>query len=343
MHNNLLVSFSLSFTTVSLERLSTLHSVVSFPYLLIRPERYAIPAVLSSISSAVAIIAILIWILVKQGNAGPLVSHPQAIYSVSAPTGSELAWTMVRCITSSVGAWSGAILYQSDFSRFAVRSGDQIWGQIFIIPICLIGTTAIGIVITSCARGLYPDEPLLWKTFDLLEAIQKHEGTSGARAAVFFCGLAFFLSQLCVNVAAVAIVGGIDLATLVPRYINVRRGAFIIAAIGMCINPWQFLNTANNFISVIGGYAVFLGPLSGIMIIDYHVLRKRQIRLSHIFFPSPASDYWYWKGLNLRAPVAWVLVSLFAERPARELIRYIRASSQVCQGSVRQYQAVKSS
>jgi cytosine/uracil/thiamine/allantoin permease len=39
------------------------------------------------------------------------------------------------------------------------------------------------------------------KTFDLLEAIQIHEGTSGARAAVFFCGLAFFLSQLCVNVS----------------------------------------------------------------------------------------------------------------------------------------------
>lgn len=58
-------------------------------------------------------------------------------------------------------------------------------------------------------------------------------------------------------------------------------------------------------------YGVFLGPLTGIMVVsirqlsmregrvahysqaDYHLLRKRQLRLSNLFMPNPASDYWY--------------------------------------------------
>ena len=38
-----------------------------------------------------------------------------------------------------------------DFSRYARRSGDQIMGQIFIIPVCLIMGSFVGVVITSCA------------------------------------------------------------------------------------------------------------------------------------------------------------------------------------------------
>jgi NCS1 family nucleobase:cation symporter-1 len=179
-------------------------------------------------------------------------------------------------ITRGMGGWAGGILYQSgeyylfrlitarsysisDFSRYAKHPGDQMWGQIFIIPICLFGSNLLGIITTSCARGLYPDEPLLWKFYDLLETIQKHGG-GGTRAAVFFAASAFLLSQLCVNVVACGVVGGMDLAALLPRlvlfrrlswacsptnapsYITIRRGSFVIAIIGFAINPWRILN-----------------------------------------------------------------------------------------------------
>lgn len=197
---------------------------------------------------------------------------------------------MTRMITSGIGGWAGGILYQSDFSRYAAKPGDQLYGQIFIIPVCLLGTNVLGIVTTSCARGFYPDEPLLWKLYDLLQVIQEHGGP-GARVAVFFAVFAFFVSQLSVNVTACGIVEGIDLAVLLPRYIDIKRDAFIIAIIGICINPWKILNSANLFISVISGYAVFLGPLSGIMIMDYHLLRRRRLKLSHLFIPNSSSDY----------------------------------------------------
>ena len=105
-----------------------------------------------------------------------------------------------------------------DFSRYSRKQGDQLFGQIFIIPLCLLGSNILGIVTTSCARGFYPDEPLLWyglylrqehpltntmlrKLYDLLAAIQRH-GSSKARAAVFFASFAFFLSQMSVTVSS---------------------------------------------------------------------------------------------------------------------------------------------
>ena len=124
--------------------------------------------------------------------------------------------------------------------------------------------------------------------YDLFEAIQTHGGSS-ARAAVFLAAFAFFLSQLAVNAVACGTVGGIDLAALLPRFLDIRRGSFVVAAIGILINPWKILNvrvlptmnseacaltaaivqTANSFISAISAYAVFLAPLTGIMVFVY--------------------------------------------------------------------------
>ncbi|KXN85959.1 Allantoin permease, partial [Leucoagaricus sp. SymC.cos] len=280
--------------------------VISLPIFFVRPERYRIPAVISSIIVTVAAFAIFIWALAEQGNIGPLWTHPENETGQERLSGSKLSWAMMYMITRGVAGWAGGILYQSDFSRYAQRPGDQIWGQVFVIPICLFGSNLLGIIATSCARGLYPEEPLLWKLYDLLEAIQKHGG-NGSRAAVFFAAFAFFLSQICMNVVSCGVVGGMDLAALLPRYITIRRGSFIIAAVGIVINPWKFLNTANSFITAISAYAVFLGPLTGIMFAEYHILRRRRIKLAHLFLPSNQSDYWFWHGLNWKAPVAWVL------------------------------------
>ncbi|KAF9471477.1 hypothetical protein BDN70DRAFT_845311 [Pholiota conissans] len=280
--------------------------LVSLPLFLLRPEQYRGPAVFSSAIVIVAAFSIFIWALAKQGNVGPLWHHPEAIYGVAPLTGARLSWAMMRLVTSGIGGWAGGILYQSDFSRYSAKPGYQIWGQVFVIPICLLGTNILGIITTSCARGFYPEGKLLWKLYDLLEAIQMHGG-KGARAAVFFAAFAFFLSQLCVNVVACGVVGGMDLAALLPRFINIRRGSFIIAIIGLCINPWRILNTANSFIAAISGYAVFLGPLSGIMIAEYYIIRRRRVKLSHMFISNSSSDYWYWHGVNGKAPVAWVL------------------------------------
>lgn len=43
------------------------------------------------------------------------------------------------------------------------------------------------------------------------------------------------------------------------------------------------------------------------MFADYFLLRKRLIKLSDVFENNPGSIYWYWRGVNWRALVAWAM------------------------------------
>ncbi|KAK7445174.1 hypothetical protein VKT23_009605 [Stygiomarasmius scandens] len=280
--------------------------VLSLPLLAVPPEYYKVPFRYATASITVTAFAMFIWALAKEGGGGPLLSDPSGFLGIDqVPKGSELGWKMILGITTQIGSISAGIMNQSDYSRFARKPGDQIMSQIICVPIMSILTALVGIICTSCAAGFFPDEDLLWEPYNLLIAIQTHGG-NGARAAVFFAGCAFVVSQWGINISGNGVSGGIDLSGVFPKYINIKRGAFITACVGLAINPWQLLNTANRFITVLSSFAVFLGPATGLMITDYVVVRRRKLRLVHLYTPTKDSIYWYTYGINFRAVIAWL-------------------------------------
>jgi len=137
-----------------------------------------------------------------------------------------------------------------------------------------------------------------------------HE-SKGARAAVFFGAISFMLSQYLLTVSACNLIGGLDLSGVFPRWVNIRRGGFIVLAIGMIMQPWQLLSGANLFLTVMSSYGIFLAPLTGIMHSDYYVVRRRKISLKALYTPDHTSPYWFWHGLNWRALAAFILGSAF--------------------------------
>lgn len=98
-----------------------------------------------------------------------------------------------------------------------------------------------------------------------------------------------------------------DMAGLFPKYFNIRRGSYfaLILSIAMC--PWELLASAGTFISVMGAYSVFLGPMCGIQICDFFIIRSRRMKLSALYTPSPTGIYYYVRGINPRAFIAWVI------------------------------------
>lgn len=107
------------------------------------------------------------------------------------------------------------------------------------------------------------------------------------------------------NVCSNAVAGGIDLAGLFPRYIDIRRGALITFFAAWIIQPWQLINQAATFIAVLNSFAVFLAPIMGVMVCDYFILRHQKVKLSHLFVPK-GSDYWFWHGINFRVIPCWI-------------------------------------
>ncbi|KAK2616755.1 hypothetical protein QQS21_000367 [Conoideocrella luteorostrata] len=206
-----------------------------------------------------------------------------------------------------MGAWGGGTLGQSDWTRYATKKMAPVPSQLVASPVTITVTAVIGIVVTSAAKDILGGE-VIWNPIYLLAAMQEHYGSSSAiRVAVFFAALGLVASQLAISLVLNAMSCGMDMAGLWPKYINIRRGAAIMAVIGIAIQPWQLLATAAKFLQVMTGFSVFLAPLTGIMLADYHLIRRRKLKVNDLYCGDGSSIYWFKGGVNWRAPIAFVM------------------------------------
>jgi NCS1 family nucleobase:cation symporter-1 len=97
------------------------------------------------------------------------------------------------------------------------------------------------------------------------------------------------------------------LAGFAPKYINIKRGAVLLGALGLAVNPWQLTATASTFIGVISGFGIFIAPMTGIMLCDYLVIRRRRLSIPDLYIGDSSSIYWYWRGYHWRAVVSFLL------------------------------------
>lgn len=275
--------------------------VLSTPLLWIPPEKFKIPFLFTSIYSALGMIAMMIWALSTAKGVGPLMST-----GVALPEGSvwNISWLLMAGINQTVGGVTAGITNGSDFSRYARDWKAYVIGTITSGWVTGILVCLVGLVTTSAAQKIYGE--VYWNPPDLLMTMMDSgDGSSAARAGVFFLSFGFCLTSMFENICGNAVAGGIDLAGMWPHYINIRRGAIITFVAAWVVQPWQLVNKAVTFIQVLSSFSVFLSPLIGLMAADFFILRGGKIRLSHLY-STKNSSYWYWNGVNWRAPLAWI-------------------------------------
>lgn len=251
-----------------------------------------------SIVVPIAGIAFFIWSLVRAKGAGPVIKQPASI------GGSKLAWAIITGIMSSIANFAALIVNDPDFSRFAAKPKDAMLSQFLTIPIGFGVTSFIGIFVSSSSAVIFGGEPI-WNPLDLLTKFLE-EGGAGNRAGVFIIGAAFVLAQLGTNIAANSVSAGTDLTALLPRYINIRRGGYICAAIGLCMCPWNLLSSSNNFTTYLSAYSVFLSSIAGPMICDYYVVRKGYLQIADLYTANKGSPYFFTGGFHWRAYAAYI-------------------------------------
>ncbi|KAK7533415.1 permease for cytosine/purines, uracil, thiamine, allantoin-domain-containing protein [Phyllosticta citricarpa] len=248
----------------------------------------------------VAAVAFFIWFIVKAGGIGPIVHQPAAL------KGSALAWEIVKGIMSSIANFSTLIVNDPDFSRFAKNPRSALWSQLFTIPIGFAITSFIGIIVSSSAKVIYPDSDPVWNPLDLLTMVLDRENTHANRFGVFVIAAAFSLAQLGTNIAANSVSAGTDMTALLPRYINIRRGGYVCALVGLCMCPWNLVNTSNNFTTYLSAYSVFLSSIAGVMITDYYVVRKGYYDVKQLYSSREAGPYFFTAGFHWRGYAAYI-------------------------------------
>ncbi|RDW59965.1 NCS1 nucleoside transporter family protein-4 [Coleophoma cylindrospora] len=275
--------------------------IISVPFLFIRPENFKRPFQFISIYCGLGMICMMIWSLSVAKGVGPVFTKGT---SIAATSRWDSSWLMLAGINQAIGQKAAGMTNGSDFSRYARSKRDYIIGTISCLWATGTLVSFVGLVTTAACQKIYGK--IYWNPPDLLMVMMENgEGSSAARAGVFFLALGFGLTSMFENICGNAVAGGIDLAGLFPRYIDIRRGAIITFIASWIVQPWQLINRAATFIVVLNSFSVFLAPLMGVMCADYYLVRKKQIKLTALFHPE-GSPYWYYHGINWRVIPAWI-------------------------------------
>ncbi|KKZ64605.1 hypothetical protein EMCG_09501 [[Emmonsia] crescens] len=270
---------------------------VFIPLCLIPPERLQKPFAISFVLFTSSCIGILIWAVKAAHGAGSMFHRPASTPSIG--------WGMLYGISATLGAWGAGTLGQSDWTRYANRPLAPTLSQLVAAPVTIAVTAIIGIVVTSAANDVLGD--IMWNPVYLLAAIQEeYQSSARVRVGVFFASVGMVATQLAISIIVNSVSTGMDMAGLCPKYINIIRGSYIMALIGFCSQPWQLLANATKFLSVLSGFGIFMASLTGIMLADYHIIRRHKLKLNDLYTGDPDGIYWYWHGFNWRALIAFI-------------------------------------
>jgi nucleobase:cation symporter-1, NCS1 family len=115
--------------------------------------------------------------------------------------------------------------------------------------------------------------------------------------------LALLLATLNTNVAANVVSPSNDFSNLNPRHISFRTGGLITGFLGLLLMPWKLLHDYSAYIfGWLVGYSALLGPIAGIMIADYFLVRHRQLAVADLYLRR--RSYEFSRGFNYRALAA---------------------------------------
>lgn len=234
---------------------------------------------------------LLWWITRKAGGFGPVLSEPGKFQSTA-----EFVRFFIPSLTGMVGFWATVALNIPDFTRYAKSQRAQAMGQALGLPAAMTLYSFIGVAVTSASVVLFGSA--IWDPVQLL-------GKFNQPAVAFVALVALLIATLNTNVAANVVSPSNDFSNLNPRRISFRTGGLITGVIGVLMMPWKLLGDFSAYIfGWLVGYSGLLGPIAGVMITDYFLIRRSRLKLSDLYRRN--GIYEYENGVNPRAVVALV-------------------------------------
>ncbi len=237
--------------------------------------------------------ALFVWAWRHAGGLGPMLQNPggQAVGRAGG-----LGSVLGAGLTSAVAFWGTMALSIPDLSRFARRQKDQIVGQALGLPATMALFAFIGASVTNATGVIFGAR--ISDPVTLLTRV-------GGVGTILLAMAGLIVATLAVNIAANIVAPANDFSNVRPSAITFRTGATITAVIGILMMPWKLYSHAAAYIFTwLIGYGALLGPVGGIMITDYFVIRRTVLDVDGLYRRN--GPYEYWRGVN------WVAIAALA-------------------------------
>ncbi|MBZ5622568.1 MAG: NCS1 family nucleobase:cation symporter-1 [Acidobacteriia bacterium] len=234
---------------------------------------------------------LLWWITGKAGGFGPVLRSPSKFQTTA-----EFVRFFIPSLTGMVGFWATVALNIPDFTRYAKSQKAQALGQALGLPTAMTLYSFIGVAVTSASVVLFGQA--IWDPVTLL-------GKFNQPVVAFIALVALLIATLNTNVAANVVSPSNDFSNLNPRLISFRTGGLITGVVGIAMMPWKLLSDFSSYIfGWLVGYSGLLGPIAGVMIADYFLIRRTQLKVDDLYCRNGAYEYDH--GVNMRAVAALV-------------------------------------
>jgi nucleobase:cation symporter-1, NCS1 family len=241
-------------------------------------ENWAAPFVL------VMTAALLWWAIARAQGIGPLLAEPGKFHTVR-----EFLPIFFPSLTAMIGYWATLSLNMPDFTRFGRSQREQMIGQVVALPTTMSLFAAMGVLITSATVIIYGQA--IWDPVQLV-------GRFTSPIVVAVSMFTAVVATLAVNIAANVVSPANDFANAFPRLISFKTGGLITGLLGMAIQPWKLLGDPSGYIYTwLLGYSGGLGSIAGVLIADYWLVRRCELRLEDLYLADGAYRGWKWPAI----------------------------------------------
>jgi NCS1 family nucleobase:cation symporter-1 len=169
---------------------------------------------------------------------------------------------------------------------------------------------AMGVLITSATVIIYGEA--IWDPVKLV-------GRFSSPVIVAISMFTAVVATLAVNIAANVVSPANDFANAFPRFISFKTGGLITGILGIVIEPWRLLADPSGYIFTwLLGYSGGLGSIAGVLIADYWIIRKKELRLEDLYLADGVYRGWKWPAIlatALGCALAWSGLVISSLRP----------------------------
>ncbi|MFB7717113.1 NCS1 family nucleobase:cation symporter-1 [Nocardia sp. NPDC056100] len=213
---------------------------------------------------------------------------------------------MLGAIALVVSYFSGPMLNFGDFSRYGKSFAAVKKGNLLGLPVNFLVFSLLVVVTASLTIPVYGE-----LITDPVATVARIDNTF----AIVLGALTFTIATIGINIVANFISPAFDFSNVNPQRISWRMGGMIAAVGSVLITPWNLYNNPDVIHYTLETLGAFIGPLFGVLIADYYLVRKQRVNVDELFTMSEHGSYWYRRGYNPAAILATVVGAVFAVIP----------------------------
>ncbi|WP_432544056.1 NCS1 family nucleobase:cation symporter-1 [Kineococcus sp. SYSU DK002] len=196
---------------------------------------------------------------------------------------------MVSAVALVVSYFSGPMLNYGDFARYGTSMAAVKKGNFLGLPVNFLVFAILCVVTASATVPVYGE-----LITDPVETVYRIDNLT---VAVLGC-LTFIIATIGINIVANFVSPAFDFSHVSPQRISWRTGGMIAAVGSVLITPWNLYNSPETIHYTLDTLGAFIGPLYGVLIADYYLVKRQRVEVADLFTMSPAGTYHYRNGWN---------------------------------------------